>query len=254
MATSAYWSWVSAGRPFDLAEPIRRLRELARAHGVAVLGTIGNEDHLTDSFPEDHTPFSFTAWPAPLPGYIVTAIDLADGPHADRMLADAVAGRITWVKYINLRGKQYNVRNGWSPTSNSDQHFHLSIRSDSLGSIGDYNPFSTTGGMSVALESSTPVSGTATPQAPGGRNVDQVLGDLHRDRSIMYGEAQVPAGVAADAPVRKLLELLNSGGVAIDVEDLAAALALALAPLLNIPTIQQIEDAAFRGAQRAETQ
>ena len=146
MATQAYRDWVKAGRPWKKATPIDELDKLARRHGVQVLGTIGNEDHLTAAKPEDHTPFSTTAWPVPLPGYIVTAIDISNEHNLGvRLLSDARAGRIPWVKYLNFNGQHYDVLQDWKPRPNPDQHVHISIRSDwCTRSIGNYDPF--TGG------------------------------------------------------------------------------------------------------------
>ncbi len=141
MATAEYRYWNSRGRPWSTALPIRQFVDLARAHGVAILGTIGNEAHLTDDFPEDHTPFSRTAWPNVLPGYIVTACDLADGPWSDRILAAAKAGLLPQVKYLNFRGWQYNVKSGWERKRNPDQHLHISIRTDQLNTPLGLNPF-----------------------------------------------------------------------------------------------------------------
>jgi len=142
MATQAYYDWRAAGRPFRVARPIAELVTMARNAGVSVLGTIGNEDHLQAGTPEDHTPFSATAWPIPLPDYVVTAGDFGDGPHSDRLLADARAGRLPWAKYFNFRRVNYSVRRGWEGRSNSDSHLHVSIKSDhTYVSLGGYNPF-----------------------------------------------------------------------------------------------------------------
>ncbi len=156
MATQAYYDWVRAGRPFTVCTPVANLVSLARRHGVSVLGTIGNDDHLTSNNPQDHTPFSVTAWPIPLPGYVVTACDLADGPHVDRLIADARSGRAPWIKYINARGKQWNVKNGWSPVPNSDQHCHVSARTDRLSwSDGSWDPFTPNGEETVIVDANT---------------------------------------------------------------------------------------------------
>lgn len=149
MATAAYRTWVAQGSPWTLARPITDLVDLARAAGVTVLGTIGNAGHLTAATPEDHTPFSATAWPVPLPGYWVCACDLVDGPWSDRLLADARAGRAPWVKYLNMRGHHYNRKRGFVQESSTDQHLHVSAMSDQLRTaIAPYNPF-TTGGSTV---------------------------------------------------------------------------------------------------------
>lgn len=142
MATAEYRLWNSRGRPYSVALPVRQTVDLARAAGVGVLGVIGNEDHLKADFPEDHTPFTRTAWPNVIVGYVVTACDLADGPWSDRILAMARAGQLPWLKYMNFRGSHYNVKRGWKKESSSDYHLHLSVRSDHLNTAVNVNPFS----------------------------------------------------------------------------------------------------------------
>jgi hypothetical protein len=128
-ATQAYHTWVAAGRPYTLAVPIADLKAWAAAHGIGWLGDLGNEAHLQAAFPEDHTPFSATAWPVPLPGYVVCAIDLVNnGWLGPRLLADAKSGAAPWVKYLNYGGHHYDPGNGWVPTPSGDQHLHISIR------------------------------------------------------------------------------------------------------------------------------
>lgn len=144
MTTQAYWDWDRAGRPWRLAQPIKELYALAGAAGVPRLGTLGSDDasHLKNDFPEDHTPFSRTAWPDPLPGYVVCACDLGDGPWSDRLLADARAGRAPWVKYLNFRGMQFSRKTGWVQRSSSDRHLHVSGMSNhTYTTLNGYNPF-----------------------------------------------------------------------------------------------------------------
>jgi hypothetical protein len=141
VATAEYRLWNSRGRPYSVALPIRQFVDLARAAGVAILGVIGNESHLQASTPEDHTPFSRTAWPNVLIGYIVTACDIADGPWSDRILAMAKAGQLPQVKYLNFRGNHYNVKRGWKRESSSDRHLHISVRTDHLNTALGVNPF-----------------------------------------------------------------------------------------------------------------
>lgn len=142
MATAEYRLWNSRGRPYSVALPIRQFVDLARAAGVPILGVIGNEAHLTADFPEDHTPFTRTAWPNVLPGYVVTACDIADGPWSDRILALAKSGALPQVKYLNFRGSQYSVKTGWTRKANSDKHLHISVRTDHLSTPLAVNPFS----------------------------------------------------------------------------------------------------------------
>jgi hypothetical protein len=142
MATAAYYAWVKAGRKWSAAQPIADVVAYAKTAGVGWLGTLGSDDtrHLQADRPQDHTPFSVTAWPLPLPGYIVTACDLARGPWCERFLAECRAGIHPWVKYINFGGHHYNVKTGWREEYSSDQHFHVSCRTDYLNARA-LNPF-----------------------------------------------------------------------------------------------------------------
>lgn len=134
MSTDAYRKWVEKGRPWRKARPIADVEKWARANGVRVLGTIGDNSHLTSNKPQDHTPFSFTAWPDKLPGYIVTAIDLEDTAGlAPAILTAARAGNLPWLKYANLGGQHYTHKDGFKDgTDSSDEHIHLSQRTDHL--------------------------------------------------------------------------------------------------------------------------
>jgi len=144
VATKAYREWVAAGRDFRLATPIAEMKALARRHDIGFLGDIGKDDesHLQATFPEDHCPFSKTAWPDPLPGYVVCALDLKNEKGlADALLRDAKAGRAPWIKYLNFGFQQYHIKRGWEPVANDDGHLHISIRTDWIDrSIGDYDP------------------------------------------------------------------------------------------------------------------
>jgi hypothetical protein len=142
VATSTYRTWVAAGRHWQLAQPIADMVAVARRHNIPVLGTIGDESHLTAGEPEDHTPFSVTAWPVPQPGWVCAA-DLADvGGLGAAILRDARAGRLPWLKYMNVAGKHYEHGDSFARGAPSpDVHIHLSCRSDWITrSIGDYDP------------------------------------------------------------------------------------------------------------------
>lgn len=142
MATAAYHRWVAKGRPWRLATPIQNIRDWAGRNGVRVLGTIGNTAHLTSSTPQDHTPFSASAWPIPLKGYVVCAIDLGDKAGlSGRILAAARAGAYPWLKYANLNGWHYEHDDGFREGYRSaDDHIHLSIRSDWIDRTITFDP------------------------------------------------------------------------------------------------------------------
>lgn len=155
MATAAYFTWVAEGSAWDLARPVRELRNWAEANAVPVLGTIGNEAHLTSGFPEDHTPFSVTAWPVPLPRYVVTAIDLGDVDGLGwAILAMARRGKLPWLKYMNVQNRHYVYSDGFTEYwPNGDAHIHLSVFSDDLDtSIEPFDPWEDSG---MELETAT---------------------------------------------------------------------------------------------------
>lgn len=135
MSTAAYKRWVERGRPWRKARPIADIEAWADRNGVPVLGTIGNNAHLTSNRPQDHTPFSTTEWPDPISGDWVTAIDLEDvADLEDALLAGARAGTMPWLKYMNVHGRHYRCDDGFkeSAPSADKEHIHLSIRSDHL--------------------------------------------------------------------------------------------------------------------------
>lgn len=139
MTTNAYRRWVAAGRPWRKCRPVADIEAWAKRHKVPVLGTIGNNAHLKSNRPQDHTPFSSTAWPRSLPGYVVTAIDLGDVDGlAEQILAAARAGDLPWLKYANLGGRHYRCQDGFKDsTRSSDDHIHLSVRTDYLNAALD---------------------------------------------------------------------------------------------------------------------
>lgn len=138
MSTQAYKTWVARKRPFKVARPIADVSKWARANGVRVLGVIGDNAHLTSNKPQDHTPFSYTAWPVGLPidgdEYWVCAIDMEDEAGlAAAILAGARNGNMPWLKYANLNGRHYEHDDGFKHgTDSSDEHIHLSSRTDHL--------------------------------------------------------------------------------------------------------------------------
>lgn len=94
-----------------LATPLAELRDRAEAGGVTVLSA-------------DRT------------------LRLADGPHTDRIITDAQAGRLTWAKAIYARGRAYSHRHAWQPQPHPCQDLEITALADRAGeSIGDYNPF-----------------------------------------------------------------------------------------------------------------
>lgn len=155
MASTAYYNWVAAGRPYTLAYWMRDLQITIKGYGF-VVWDYPNDDHLTTSYPEDHAPFSFTGWPIDSPFGWGHALDIMPKPGTDaralaplarQIIADKRAGLLPGLKYINWTDEVGNVwQTSWKPTevtrSNGDKgHIHLSGRSDSrdLRALG-YDP------------------------------------------------------------------------------------------------------------------
>lgn len=225
MATQAYWNWVNLGRQYELAKPVAILYEMARAAGVRRHGSLGSDDeaHLQSDFPEDHTPFSYTAWPKPLPGYVVCAVDIANGPWMQRLLDDAKSGRAPWVKYLNFGGRHYNVTNGWAPVPSGDEHGHISCRTDYLTYTNVKNPFIEENDVNL----SDTVPGTATKDYPKDRTVAQILADVARWHTLFYGTEGVLRGYE-NRLIGKLVTQIQAPApapVQVDGADVAAALA-----------------------------
>jgi hypothetical protein len=142
VAIALYYTWNDLGRPFELAQPIRDIKAWAKRNNVPWLGDLGNEEHLTADHPQDHTPYSTTAWPIPLDGWMVTAGDAANVTLPDgRTLGQAVeanarAGLLPWLKYMNHAGRHLDSRDldgdglTWEVYPSSDAHCHFSIRTD----------------------------------------------------------------------------------------------------------------------------
>jgi hypothetical protein len=156
-ATAAYNAWVSDGRPWKFARPVRALGDRLRAHGYTVYYE-GNDAHLTKDVPEDHCPFSATGWPVKSPYPYCMATDIMppkDGQVsiitgrrlpslqdlAAQLFADKQAGRaeVAWVKYMNWEPDGNNTgpcyHDKWTPghersTSGDRGHIHVSGRSD----------------------------------------------------------------------------------------------------------------------------
>lgn len=234
MATQAYHDWVAAGRPFNLATPIKEYLAAFHAAGwpFDTLGTIGDEAHLQAARPQDHCPFSVTGWPDPNRYPYVCAFDAGHDPANGRdmnpvvayWLSEARAGRTPWVKYIVWRGQIYDVRDGWAalPAVGHFDHAHMSIRTDWTGrSIGTFKPVgritavsSTTTGQQVWSETINSVS-DGYVQAASEFLKWTYTNHLALDRL----EAAVKALSAAVGPRS------GDGGSEVDPQALAAALA-----------------------------
>lgn len=169
MATSAYYNWDAAGRPWKVARPIKALGDRLRAHGY-VIYYLGNQSHQTADEPEDHTTFGVTGWPGKHPRGYVLALDIMPPRKGQRskvdgkplpslqalgkqIRADKQAGHrgTAFVKYMNWEPKgDYTGpcwHDSWQPNhvrrASSDRgHIHLSGRTDfHTSSVADgYDP------------------------------------------------------------------------------------------------------------------
>lgn len=152
--TTAYDTWVAAGRPITPAQPIRELVDQLRAAypaGAGQFGWYADEAHYTADPPLDHTPYSVDGWPLADPHWYVCATDIMvtavgglDAAQAifDRLLASARDGSAPWLKYLIWQGKNYDVRNGWASADadNHYDHIHVSTRTDYLAaSLGGWS-------------------------------------------------------------------------------------------------------------------
>jgi hypothetical protein len=146
VATQAYYNWVKAGRPWNVAQPIADLVKAVRAHGYES-GSIGDESHLQAATPEDHCPFSATGWPLPNPYPWLHACDIMP-PSRPGTPSLVVLGkwlfdrkqagdpRLAWLKYMNWTDAAGACwHDSWKPghvrVSSTDRgHIHLSGRTD----------------------------------------------------------------------------------------------------------------------------
>jgi len=208
MASQGYYEWVAAGRPYALIRPVAKTQANIRRHGITVYD-YPDESHLKADPPEDHTSFSETGWPGPNARWKARGIDIM--PRADteeardentaiaiQMIHDRDTGYpgAQWIKYINYTdddGKCWHVK--WQPnkvvTSSTDSgHVHASGRSDVDNDTraDDYDPVARMNGEEEDMEKTNLIGNTATSAKPGGRNVEDILGDLENKRNIEYGE------------------------------------------------------------------
>lgn len=156
MAVSMYYSWEAQGRPWQAALPVRETVNKLKVIYPLMVGFIwilGDDNHLTSNYPQDHTPFSYTGWPTYNPYPRVCAFDTSHQPSrgfdcdviVPYWVAEAKAGRMPWVKYFIYKERRYDVRNNWSPVSAVGHltHVHTSVRTDWVDrSIGTWSPVS----------------------------------------------------------------------------------------------------------------
>lgn len=143
MSPTTYAEWVADGSPEHDAPAIAAFAALIRSHGYTVY-TMGDQRHLLADPPEDHTPFSHTAWPDPQPYPCVMAMDIMPGGPIDwQQLGEWIVEDkhdnkpgTEWIKYINYTNRAGECLHvTWEPTfqlrpSDDRGHIHISARSD----------------------------------------------------------------------------------------------------------------------------
>lgn len=154
MAVAAFTRWEAEGRPIEPAQPVREMVEALKKAFPEAAGTFSwyaDAAHYEADYPEDHTPYSVTAWPDPDPEWFVFATDVMHRPDLgvdcnilfEYWIGEARAGRFPSLKYIIWKQRIYDVRNNWEPTyaDDHDDHIHLSFRTDYLSiGFGTWNP------------------------------------------------------------------------------------------------------------------
>lgn len=255
MATSAYHHWVNDGRPWRVARPVEALVKTLRAHGY-VCFTIGNEEHLQSSQPEDHAPIGTTGWPGKHPYGWVLACDVmppkkgqrskVDGKPlpslqalGKRIYADKQAGvrGLAWLKYANWEpDRNWDGRcfhDSWQPNharrnSTDRGHIHLSCRTDfHTSAVGDgYDP--------VAR-----IRGTAPKPAGDDMTPEDLL------------NASIPNPVTGKpATFRAFVQSINSNAYAANKAAAAVGAKLAGMQAAIVAAIGQVDEAV--GAQLAD--
>lgn len=250
MATSAYWAWDRAGRPWKVAAPVKALGDRLKRYGYTVY-FLGSDDvsHLQAARPLDHCPFSASGWPVAHPYPYVTALDIMPPPQGSglpslqllgaQMIKDRNSGHpgIAWLKYINHEPERdwggacwhHSWQPGYARTASTDRgHIHMSGRSDmvlEVGAAATYDPIARIRGESSAEEDDM-----ATVPQPDWDNLDWLA------RSLRDGHSPIPGGPVKGAKLWLVEQIraLTAGqaasaqreqDLAVAVSALAAALA-----------------------------
>lgn len=256
MAVAAYYAWDRLGRPLEPAQPVREFVEKMRVaypRAKNLFSWYADERHYQAEPPQDHTPYSATGWPLDCPPWWVFATDIMHRPDLGvdcftlfgYWLSEAKAGRMPWLKYMIWRGQRYDVRNQWRPVASSGHfgHVHLSGRTDHQHtSLGVWSPAPpappTTLEDDRMLFRAQLADGTRL--VGNGRECWPFTGDQSQWESLGWAITNAGAVLAyGTAPAEYYYPIIGQ-------------------PVSETPppggglTEQQAEDAAFRGAQRAE--
>lgn len=267
MATAAYYTWVSKGRPYTLIRPARQTQTSIKAYGITVYD-YPNEAHLKAPTPEDHTPFSVTGWPGTNTKYNARALDVMprsssyehrkeNADIARQLIRDRDTGYqgAMWIKYINWTDEDGTCRQErWTDLANplkrttrssTDKgHIHISGRSDvDTDTRADgYDPVARMKGGYTVSDSQL--------IANAERGVTAIVANTDK---IKFDHDWANSGMPEDGfdnPIKKLqssVDELAIGGISQD--QLVAAVKQALLD----PEIARIfGDLMFNAAQRAE--
>jgi hypothetical protein len=281
MTSPQHLRWISRGSQWQLAWPLVALRDRLRGYGYTVYD-LGDTSHLDHIPPEDHTPYSETGWPGTTPYGWVTAIDIMPPPAGHglpslqalgaQLFNDKQAGfpGVAWLKYMNW-GPTNNssaVHDRWEPghersSSGDTGHIHLSCRSDATQSSAGagYDPVARLRGQTTSSTAMEDImlfrvkDGGDRTGAPAGTDAGAIYLATADGPKWIRGEewgqiqASVPTMVCDSyARIEQLCPPHPAAAVKVDAAELAAAL------LAQPGFAAALADAAFQGAQRAESE
>lgn len=229
MASQAYYDWVTNGSPWKFARPIQAVADRLRAHGFTVY-LQGNQEHLTATPPEDHTPFSATGWPGTSPYPYCMAMDImppAAGQTskitgralptlqklAAQLRSDKIAGlsAAQFVKYLNWEPGDGNCwHDSWMPayarrTSTDRGHIHVSARTDYYlsGAADGYDL------VARVMGDDMPLTNTDVDTILGRDAVPNPYADRATNPAITVASA-LKAAASADVKLDRVLALLQA--------------------------------------------
>jgi hypothetical protein len=237
MASSAYYEWLRAGRPYTLIRPAAAVQRNLRAHGLTVYD-YPDDSHLQASTPQDHTPFSATGYPGANKRWNARGLDVM--PRSDsyahrkenadiarQLIRDRDAGvpGVMWIKYINWTDENGVCRQErWTSAdpmrrttvSSSDRgHIHISGRSDAdTDTRADgYDPYARLqqGGSTVTLTLDTEhIDSTGRKVALGTCIAEAHDRNRRADAALARLEAQAAADATRDAAMVAAITALAS--------------------------------------------
>ncbi len=252
-AVAAYYAWNELGRPWRLTTPLVDFTaQLHRDLPKVVIGTLGDEGHLTANPPLDHTPYASGGYPVTSPHWVVHAADVMHHPENDvdcfelvaYWLAEARAGRMPWLKYLIWRAQIYDVRYGWKPQPNSEHfdHVHLSSRTDfETATLGGWSPIPATAGVDMPLTQDEILAIWTTKLNLGSQGTLSALDVLTQayrglrpnsgttDLTLAAVRSSEIGDMTRDAATLAAIKAITTGGTSIDTAAVTAAISAAAA-------------------------